>query len=128
MADLLNKCETLAQLIGEQVKYEYTESAKRTYFKGDFDLKGKTPQQWLNSWKQNIGAGIKAVVIPGRKYTKIDVCYPQQSGRYMVVNETGEIFGIKAYGVINKGHRFGTLDTIDKYYWGGYSAQLKKAV
>jgi hypothetical protein len=43
----------------------------------------------------------------GKKYSKVDV---GSSGRFMVVNETGEIFGIKAYGVINRGHRYGTLE------------------
>jgi hypothetical protein len=61
-------------------------------------------------------------VIPGKKYTKVDV---GSSGKYMVVNETGEIFGIKAYGVIHKGHRYGTLDTIHAYYWGEYTATRK---
>jgi len=56
---------------------------------------------------------------PGRKYTKVDV---GGSGKYMVVNETGEIFGIKAYGVIHRGHKYGTLDTINDFYWGYYKA------
>jgi len=54
-----------------------------------------------------------------KKYTYIDV---GRSGRYMVVNDTGEIFGIKAYGVIHRGHCFGTLETIENYFWGDYRA------
>ncbi len=54
---------------------------------------------------------------PGRKYTKVDV---GTGGRYMVVNATGEIFGIKAYGVIHRSHRYGTLDTMAELHWGGY--------
>ena len=54
---------------------------------------------------------------PGAKYTKIDV---GTSGKLMVVNATGEIFGIKAYGVIHRGHPYGTIDTIDEWYWGDY--------
>lgn len=61
----------------------------------------------------------RARIVPGRIYTKVDV---GESGKYMVVNETGEIFGIKAYGVIHRGHRYGTLDTIGDYDWGGYTA------
>ena len=61
-------------------------------------------------------------VVPGKKYTKIDV---GSSGKYMVVNETGEIFGVKAYGVIHKGHRYGTLDTMNEFYWGDYTAIRK---
>lgn len=55
----------------------------------------------------------------GKKYVKIDI---GTSGRYMVDKTTGEIFGIKAYGVVNKGHFYGTLDTIEQYYWGDYRA------
>lgn len=63
-------------------------------------------------------------VIPGRKFTKIDV---GSSGKYMVDNGTGEIFGVKAYGVIHHGHRYGTLDTIDQWQWGDYKAVPRKS-
>ena len=58
-------------------------------------------------------------VRPGRKYTKVDV---GTSGKYMVEPEgdTGHIWGIKGYGVIHRGHYYGTLDTIDKYFWGEF--------
>ena len=58
-------------------------------------------------------------IIPGKKYTKIDI---GGSGRYMVVNGSGEIFGIKAYGVIHRGHQYGTLDTINDWNWSEYKA------
>ena len=59
----------------------------------------------------------------GPKYTKVDVgTGPHLSGKYMVVNATGEIYGIKAYGVIHRGHAYGTLDTIDQWDWSGYVA------
>jgi len=56
----------------------------------------------------------------GKKYDKIDV---GGSGKLMVVKATGEVFGIKGYGVIHKGHAYGTLDTIDQWYWGHYYPQ-----
>jgi hypothetical protein len=56
-------------------------------------------------------------IVPGRKYTKIDV---GNSGHLMVENETGMIYGIKAYGVIHRGHYYGTLDTISDWSWGEY--------
>lgn len=59
----------------------------------------------------------------GNKYIKVDV---GSSGRYMIDKE-GNIYGIKAYGVIHKGHYFGTLDTVDDYYWGDYRAYKKSA-
>ena len=55
----------------------------------------------------------------GRKYANVDV---GDSGKYMVVLDTGEIYGIKAYGVIHRGHYYGTLDTINEYDWSGYVA------
>lgn len=60
-----------------------------------------------------------ARIVPGRKYFKVDV---GNSGKYMVDAE-GRIFGIKAYGVIHRGHYYGTLDTIENYWWGRYRAQ-----
>ena len=55
----------------------------------------------------------------GTKYAKID---RGSSGVYMVDQE-GNIFGIKAYGVIHRGYYYGTLDTIHQYNWGGYTAR-----
>ena len=63
----------------------------------------------------------KVSVKKGKKYWKIDT---KNSGKYMV-DEEGDIFGIKAYGVIHKGHYYGTLDTINDYYWGNYRAYKK---
>jgi hypothetical protein len=45
-------------------------------------------------------------VIPASKYTKVDI---GSGGRFMVVNATGEIYGVKGYGVIHRGHYYGTL-------------------
>lgn len=53
----------------------------------------------------------------GKKYARVDV---GGSGKYMVDMETGQIYGIKAYGVIHRGHSYGTLDTINSWFWGGY--------
>ena len=45
-----------------------------------------------------------------------DVLDVGNSGKYMIENETEKIYGIKAYGVIHRGHFFGTLDEwIAKY-------------
>lgn len=55
----------------------------------------------------------------GKKFAKVDV---GSSGRYMVDLETGEIYGIKGYGVVHRGHRYGTLETIQDWNWGQYKA------
>jgi hypothetical protein len=54
---------------------------------------------------------------PGAKYIKVDVGF---SGKYMVEISTGNIFGIKAYGQIHRGHAYGNLDTIAAWDWSGY--------
>jgi hypothetical protein len=60
-------------------------------------------------------------VKPGPKYTKIDRGPGHnKSGMLMIDNATGEIFGIKGYGRVHKGHRYGTLETVTDWYWGGY--------
>lgn len=61
-------------------------------------------------------------IVPGKKYVKVDV---GRSGKYMV-DEDGNIWGIKAYGVIHRGHQYGTLDTIHDWYWGGYAAERRR--
>lgn len=59
----------------------------------------------------------------GRKYANIDF---GGSGKYMVELATGAIYGIKAYGVIHRGHYFGTLDTLADWDWSGYRASKRK--
>lgn len=65
---------------------------------------------------------VTVTIKPGRKYTKVDV---GTSGKYMVENSTSIIYGIKAYGVIHRGHWYGTLDTVEEYDWSGYYARKK---
>lgn len=71
----------------------------------------------------------RAVLSYGKKYAKIDLkSGGQTSGRYMVDLDTGIIYGISGYGVPNKSKTYGNLDTIDSYYWGGYTpVKLKTA-
>ena len=59
----------------------------------------------------------KTHIHEGSKYTKVDTA---TSGRYMVENATGNIFGIKGYGQVHKGHFYGTVDTTANYFWGDY--------
>lgn len=63
----------------------------------------------------------RATVKTMRRYAYIDIedgasC----SGRYMIDGEA--IFGIKGYGVIHRGYRFGTLDSVHDFWWGDYRA------
>jgi hypothetical protein len=50
--------------------------------------------------------GAKVSIKPGKKYTKVDV---GSSGRFMI-DQDGNIWGIKSYGVPHFGHNYGTLD------------------
>ena len=59
----------------------------------------------------------------GKKYARVDV---GGSGKYMVDMITGNIYGIKAYGVIHRGHCYGNLDTVNSWSWGGYVARQEK--
>jgi hypothetical protein len=69
----------------------------------------------------------RVTVIPGRVYTKVD-SGPKgfrdetkaSCGKFMVENATGIIYGIKGYGKVHKGHAYGTLDTVDDWYWGDF--------
>lgn len=59
-------------------------------------------------------ADVRAIV--GKKYVRFDVGNSNSdtwSGRFMADIQTGEIFGVKAYGVPNKGRRYGTLASFD---------------
>lgn len=72
-----------------------------------------TSPQW--SWEQ-------VAVKPGPVYTKVDIGPKgNMSGKYMIENATGIIYGIKGYGKVHKGHRYGTLETAGSWYWGGYT-------
>jgi hypothetical protein len=65
----------------------------------------------------------RVTVKPGAKYTKVDY---GGSGKFMV-DAAGAIYGIKAYGVIHRGHFYGTLDTTSQWYWGSYHPIKKVA-
>lgn len=70
---------------------------------------------------------------PGAKYTKVDVGFDsaepgglgQWQGKLMVEHETGNVYGIKAYGKVHKGHLYGTLETVDDWDWGDYYPKPK---
>ena len=59
--------------------------------------------EWFDSYKLDLHNGQEQIRI----------------GKYMVVVETGEIFGVKHYGRIDKSHCFGTLDTVYRFEWSG---------
>lgn len=62
----------------------------------------------------------------GRKFARVDVGpRVNMSGRYMV-DRDGNIYGVKAYGVVHRGHRFGTLDTIEAWDWSGYRGHQRQ--
>lgn len=65
-------------------------------------------------------------IIPGRVYTKIDMgSGGQWRGALMVENATGLIYGIKAYGKVHRGWRYGNLWTVNDWYWGDHTPRRK---
>ncbi len=101
------KLETFRALLEEQTRQRYADDWKRDQARGmNYDLSVHERESICK---------IKL----GRKYANVDV---GSSGRYMVELATGAIYGIKGYGVINRGHYYGTLDTINNYDWRGYKA------
>jgi hypothetical protein len=91
-----------AELVQQQTKEKYLK---------EYPLKGKNIDP-AKFWEKDY----TVKVIEGKKYTKVDV---GSSGKFMI-DENGNIFGIKAYGVVHKGHNYGNLDTLNQYYWGNY--------
>lgn len=64
----------------------------------------------------------------GAKYARVDV---GRSGRYMIpmppAPDAGTIYSIKGYGVVHRGHVYGSLDTLNDYWWGSYRAARRAA-
>lgn len=65
----------------------------------------------------------RATVKPGQRWDKVDC---GGSGLFMVERTTGKIYGIKAYGVPHLKHQYGTLDTIQEFYWADYGAPMPR--
>ena len=49
---------------------------------------------------------IKTRIVQGKKYTRVDI---GTSAAYMI-DQVGNIYGCKGYGIVNTLHRYGTLD------------------
>ena len=98
------KLETFRSIVEAQTKARFVAGWER-------DGKQYPLEVHANAWPCTIKMG--------RKYANVDI---GQSGKYMVELATGAIYGIKAYGVIHRGHYYGTLDTINEWDWSDYSA------
>lgn len=80
-------------------------------------------KEYPNSPKVITDQSCRTLVRPGGfKYNKVDV---GSSGKFMV-DRDGNIYGIRAYGQVNKKHAYGTLETTDDWYWGNYKPVRKK--
>ena len=83
--------------------------------------KERGEQMTADGYTYDFSQQIEPNVKPGKKYCKVDI---GSSGAFMITKD-GEIFGIKAYGVINRARYYGTLNTIDEIYWGHYQPCVK---
>ena len=106
------------EFLAERVKWNRSLEAFRA--KVEADQLAELVRKGYDPHVHNYAATVKE----GKKYAKVDV---GSSGKFMVVMATGEIFGIKAYGVIHKGKRYGTLGTINDWFWGDYSPRKAPA-
>lgn len=91
------------QEFGERVRQETADRLRRDY-------PGYSPSMVEHDSRISIHNG--------RKYIRLDV---GNSGKYMI-DRDGNIYGIKAYGVPHFRKIYGTLETVDDYYWGDYRA------
>src|SRR3990167_5664941 len=99
------KLETFRALLEVATRQRYADDWARDQERGlDYSLSVHEPQMVCR-------------VQLGRKYAHVAV---GSSGRYMVELATGAVYGIKGYGVIHRGHYYGTLDTLADYEWSGY--------
>ena len=72
-------------------------------------------------------------VVPGPKYTKVNRgprwgpgrSDHNMSGFLMIENATGEIYGIRGYGQVNKKRHYGNLADAASLYWGEYSPEQR---
>lgn len=90
-----------------------------------------TERMTKDGFGSQIAIHARVTIKPGNKYTKVDV---GSSGKYMVEMRTGNIFGIKGYGQVHKGHFYGTVNETAQWNWGNYyptrkdgSLKLQKA-
>jgi hypothetical protein len=80
---------------------------------------GDIPRERFTAYQEDLlCAATRVSEKYGKYFVRVDL---DRSGRYMV-DADGNIFGIKAYGVVNLGRQYGTLDTIAKYDWTGHHA------
>ena len=95
----------------DNLNYNFLEMAKK--MKPEYLALKKAVQNneiryfYRMGWASQVGpGGTDATLRDGKKYVKLDV---GSSGRFMIEKSTDLVFGIKAYGVIHRGHRFGTV-------------------
>jgi hypothetical protein len=63
----------------------------------------------------------------GKSWVRIDIGRDEHNcSGYLMVDANGNIHGIKAYGVPHLGHHYGTLDTLDKWTFNGYTYATRK--
>jgi hypothetical protein len=77
----------------------------------------ETKRRIATTYSEDLASRETVTVKPGRVYTKID---RSGSGMLMIENATGNVYGIKSYGQVHKGHQYGTLATIGTYFWGEF--------
>jgi hypothetical protein len=89
-------------------------------------IKVDTKDRYIKSNLMNILDDSQKVTA---KWGKVYVNIVKGSSAFLMVEISTEIiYGHKAYGQVHKGHVYGTLDTIDEWYWGEYSPVRKSTL
>jgi hypothetical protein len=87
-------------------------------------LLAQTRERLARLYSQSQADNEHVEVITGRTYDKVNLGTMWNGhighGKFMVERSTGIIYGIKGYGQVHKGYAYGTLGTVDQWYWGDY--------
>jgi len=108
--------------IKQEAAATYADKLERFRARVEADTKAAYAARGYTDMDIHYKSGIETRIKEGKKYDKVDV---GSSGKFMIEKDTGDIYGIKGYGVIHRGHRYGSLDTIEDYFWGEYHPQKK---
>ena len=90
----------------------------------------KTEYYTKNGFNLN-DMNIQVFIDQGPKYTRFSMTTWNETDKrslYFVENSTGKIFGCESWRKPNLRRQYGTLDTINDWYWAGYDAVSLKGI
>lgn len=105
----------------------YEEKLKNLCEKIRFETDERYKKQTPEYYERCLVDGVmhKVIIYPGRDYDRItlaDADGTHEIVKYFVHKETERIIGAAGWKQKNFNREYGTLDTIDEWYWGEYYA------